>query len=218
MWAAIVLLLASGTSLMFLGTTQRPSTAAAPTPKHPFTLWVKPGGAAPVTPLVAVAAPQVAAQQVLSTGGMMGPTRVRVPSLGVTAPLVSEPLINHTSMLSIPPDVHHVGIWSGGGSITGTSGTVLLAGHVNWYNQGNGALYDLATIKPGALINVTGSSGRVTSWFATSLQMVPNTSLPQTLFAGAGGQRELALVTCGGPFTWSTHLYEDNVIVRAQEV
>ena len=76
---------------------------------------------------------------------------VTIPSLHISAPLVQEAIINHS--LQIPGDVHSVGLWSGGGALDGTTGTVLLAGHVNYVGQGQGALWNLANIEIGAGIH-----------------------------------------------------------------
>jgi hypothetical protein len=130
----------------------------------------------------------------------------------VTAPLLPESISDN--QLGIPSDVHNVGIWSGGGSITGTQGTVLLAGHVNWWNQGNGALYDLASLKAGATIYVSATTGTETAWQAVSLHSYLKADLPQTIF-DPSGPRRLVLVTCGGAFDPTTGHYADNVVAIA---
>jgi hypothetical protein len=186
-------------------TGQRNPLGPTPVPEHPYTLPAPAtsgsgttGGStsniAPVTPL------------------HVPPGHVSIPSLGVTAPLKAEPISGN--QLDIPSDVHDVGIWSGGGAITGTQGTVLLAGHVNWWNQGNGALYDLASLQPGAAIYVRGSTGVTTAWQSVSLHAYLKADLPQTIFAPSGPRR-LVLVTCGGAFDPTTGHYADNVVAIA---
>jgi len=144
----------------------------------------------------------------------MGPTRVRIPSLGVTAPIVPRHLTHANHTFQIPADVHHVGIWANGGQIYGT-GTVFLASHVNWVGQGNGAFYDIATARPGTLVELTGSTVVVTRWVVNGASQMPHATLPQTVFAGRSGPRELVLITCGGPYTAATHGYLDNTVIRA---
>jgi len=177
-------------------------------PRHPFTINSAPaprpsaGGPRTQSPATPVAA-------------QLGPDELSIPSLGVLAPVYPESITD--SSLEIPGNVKDVGIWTGGGQIDGSSGTVLLAGHINWYNQGNGALYDLADIRPGARIYVSDGSGVVTSWSAVSLQAYPKADLPQNVFAPTG-PRKLVLVTCGGAFDPTSGHYADNVVVVATPI
>lgn len=172
-----------------------------PLPAHPYTL------PAPVSVGNTKTSPN--APVVTRT---VPPGHVSIPSLKVTAPLIAEPISGN--QLDIPSDVHDVGVWSGGGSITGTQGTVLLAGHVNWWNQGNGALYDLASIQPGATIYVRAPTGITTTWQVVALHAYLKADLPQTIFAPTG-QRRLVVVTCGGAYDPTTGHYADNVVAAA---
>jgi hypothetical protein len=145
----------------------------------------------------------------------LGPDELAIPSLDINAPVYPEAISNFS--LEIPGDVKDVGIWNDGGQVAGADGTVLLAGHINWYNQGNGALYNLANIQPGAKILLSDATGQVTTWRAVSLQAYPKTQLPQGIFAPIGPRR-LAIVTCGGAFDPQTGHYADNVVVMATPV
>jgi hypothetical protein len=145
----------------------------------------------------------------------LSPNELDIPSLGVLAPLQSETIAN--SSLNIPSDVHTVGIWADGGQVVDTKGTVLLAGHINYFNQGNGALYDLSTISPNAEIFVSSPTGKVTEWLADSLAAFPKANLPQNIFDPTG-PRHLVIVTCGGAFNSATGHYVDNVVVTANPI
>jgi hypothetical protein len=181
--------------------------AVAPLPAHPFT----------VTRTTAGTATTQATLTATRAGDCRGGTtsRLSIPSLGITAPLIGEPLVHDS--LSIPPDVQTVGWWTGGGQLVGSTGTVLVAGHVDWAGQGDGALYPLAGIQPGATICTTAATGAVASWAVSSAIAVAKTTLPQTVFA-ATGPRRLVVVTCGGAFDSQTGHYADNVVVRATPV
>jgi len=177
-------------------------------PEHPFVVRSH-------DPSKVSAPPPVVSHAATASISELGPDQLSIPSLGTSAPLFPEVIDNFS--LEIPGNVRHVGIWTGGGQVDGSTGTVLLAGHINWYDQGNGALYDLANIRPGALIYVTDSTGRVTTWSAVSLQAYPKSDLPQGIFAPTG-PRSLVLVTCGGAFDPATGHYADNVVVTAAPV
>ena len=139
---------------------------------------------------------------------------VDIPSLGVTAPLLAEPLARGS--LTIPSDVHDVGWYSGGGQIGAQVGTLLLAGHVNYVGQGWGAFGHLADLQRGATVFTTNAAGAVRAWRVTAVTAMLQAALPQGIF-DASGPRRLALVTCGGTLE-PDHLYNDNVVVYATPV
>jgi hypothetical protein len=138
------------------------------------------------------------------------PNRIYIPSLGVDAALVSTGIANNS--LVIPHDVHQVGLWSGGGQLDGTQGTVLVAGHVNDVSQGKGALWTLASIAPLTDIWTTDAAGVAMHWRTVRLSTVLKAALPSDLFA-ANGARRLVVVTCGG----AVHdgAYDRNVVAEA---
>jgi hypothetical protein len=194
---AVVLFVGAAVTLPVLSISDSTSTipTTAPVPAHPFSLDQPPA---------AFPSPEVPS---------IGSSRVAIPSLGVTASLVAESISG--GQLGIPSDVHQVGEWEGGSQVDGTQGTVLLAGHVDWVGQGDGALYPLAQVRPGATVYVSGPAGLVSSWAVVSARAYPKAALPQTVFSGSGPRR-LVLVTCGGPFDAATGHYADNVVVTAE--
>ena len=139
---------------------------------------------------------------------------VDIPSLRSTAPLLAEPLVS--GFLTIPPDVHDVGWYSGGGQPGATTGTLLLAGHVNYVGQGWGAFGHLAELQRGAAVFTTDSPAAVQAWRVTAVTAMLQAHLPQAIF-DASGPRSLVLVTCGGTLE-PDHLYNDNVVVYATPV
>ncbi len=147
------------------------------------------------------------------------PNHLYIPSLGVNAPLDPESITKEGDFV-VPPNVARVGLSSAGAALSAPDGTVLAAGHVNDYNQGNGALYQLSTIQPGALVVVTDNNGAPTRWVTDALANVNKSVLPQDIF-DAHGQRRLVLVTCGGKILTlpnGAHTYADNIVVSAAPV
>ncbi|MDA8354727.1 MAG: class F sortase [Actinomycetota bacterium] len=193
-----------------MGLVSSSTPGPAPLPKHPFA--DSPHASAPASSTVAPAGSSVPKAPVEDA---LEPDELSIPSLGVLAPVYPESISTYS--LEIPGNVKDVGMWTGGGRIYGSNGTVLLAGHINWYNQGNGALYDLSNIQPGAVIYLSGSSGSPTAWKAVSLEAYPKAQLPQGIFAPTGPRR-LAIVTCGGAFDPATGHYADNVVVIAAPI
>ena len=147
----------------------------------------------------------------------LGPDTLAIPAVGIDALLVPEPTVQ--GVLSLPTDIHQVGIWTGGAEPTATTGTITLAGHVDRAGQGPGALATLADLHFHDTVYLRGTSGPTTRWQITALDVVPKAKLPATVFAGTRGTRRLIIVTCGGPVE---HIpgygasYRDNVIATAQ--
>ena len=124
-----------------------------------------------------------------------GANRLFVQSLGIDAQVL--PVGTDGGGLTIPADVRQVGKWTGGADIDDKHGTVLIAGHVSFVGQGEGALYNLYTVQQGAVVVTTDSKGVRTSWRVIALDSIDKKALPAGIFT-RNGPRRLVLVTCGG--------------------
>lgn len=129
----------------------------------------------------------------------MGPNRIYIPSSDpfkvVYAPF-SAAGIAADGQLVIPSNPSNLTLYSGGGAVCGSQGTVLLAGHVSSHGK-KGALHYLASVPQGTLVYATCSDGTLTKWVTSAPQAAPKDSLPQGVF-NASGKRRMVLVTCGG--------------------
>ena len=142
--------------------------------------------------------------------GPLGGDQLVVPAVGIDAPVLSTGVVD--GGLAIPDDVAEVTDWEGSAPITGSAGTVLVAGHIDNIHQGPGAMYPLHLVRPGDAVYLT-RGATVTRWKVISLHSVAKPDLPASLFAGNTGPRQLALVTCGGTIAHGS--YDDNVIAVA---
>ena len=115
-------------------------------------------------------------------------------------------------------------MWDGGAPLLSPAGgsyadgTTLVAGHVNYVGQGDGALFNLYRVQPGAVVYATDAWGRTTLWRVVSAESVLKQDLPASVFAGNQGPRRLVIVTCGGDIRYvpgSGWTYDDNVVVTA---
>jgi Sortase domain len=152
-----------------------------------------------------------------------------IPALGVRAPLVPTGAVGapETASLTIPANIHTVGWWDGtvsdGDRIVqenapapGQPGVAVIAGHID-SESAPGALFNLGALKVGATIEVSDSTGHLSTWAVEAPpQTVLKTQLPAQLWATTGPP-QLAVVTCGGPFDTATGHYEGNVIVWARQ-
>ena len=85
------------------------------------------------------------------------PMRVRIPSLGVDAPVLPVKAPNRTL---VPPSyAQQLGWWVDGAQPGAAEGSALVAGHT--VNAGGGALNDLETIEPGAKVVVRTDRSRI---------------------------------------------------------
>jgi sortase (surface protein transpeptidase) len=143
------------------------------------------------------------------------PSRVTIPDLGVSAPLVRLGLARDGS-LQVPADATRAG-WFTGGPAPGSLGPAVLAGHVDWQGRA-GAFARLGELKPGNLVNVTRADGTVAVFAVTRVERHPKDRFPTRAVYGPVTNAALRLVTCGGAFDRRTGQYRDNVVVYADLV
>jgi len=110
------------------------------------------------------------------------PRRLRVPDLGIDAPVV--PVGTRRDTLIPPTDPQQIGWWGEGAEPAASSGRALLAGHTA--TSGGGAPDDPEELGRGARAALCGDAGRVAHWVARRRG-------PGPTGGGGRGQR------CGGP-------------------
>lgn len=206
------LALAVGTPTVWAGT--RPPTAAGP----PLTSIVASSAspAPPSVPRPATGAPEVGMHpaEPAPAAQVAAPVRLVVPGVGIDA-LVDPVGVTPDGELQLPDDVHRVGWYRFGPAPGGTQGSTVLAGHVDSWNQGLGALGRLRSVAPGQRITVTDTAGHVTRWQVVTRQLVVKQQLPLTELFTRSGPPRLVLLTCGGPFDQRLRSYLDNLVVVA---
>ncbi len=142
------------------------------------------------------------------------PTRLVLPD-GHSAS-VSAVGLHSDGSLVIPGDPRVVGWWTGGSMAGETSGSVVVAGHVDSASRGIGVLAALPALRPDQVVKLT--RGRRTARYRiVSARLVPQAQLSKAggLFRTDGDAR-LVLITCGGSFDPVRHRYADNYVVVAR--
>jgi sortase (surface protein transpeptidase) len=142
------------------------------------------------------------------------PTRVRVPSLGIDAPVFPVSIDVARGALGVPPLIHRLGWWQDGMTPGSSTGSTLIAGHVDSAAAGPGAFNRLREAQRGDKVQVTTGSGQTHTYRVVSVQEMPKSKLPTSIYSRRGRPR-LVLVTCGGPFEPSIGHYRDNIVVTA---
>lgn len=137
------------------------------------------------------------------------PLRVRVPRLGVDAPV--DPVGAPGGTLTPPSDATRLGWWAEGAK-PGQRGSVLVAGHT--VSTGGGALDDLEQLRRGDDVVVRTTTGRRT-YEVVTVQVLGKGVLArraQQIFDQRVPSR-LVLVTCED---WDGVAYRSNVVVTAR--
>lgn len=147
-------------------------------------------------------------------GGSMQPTRLRIAARGIDAPVSASGIDVADGVLGIPSDIHRVGWWRDGAAPGDTSGTVLVAGHVDSAAEGVGALFPLRDAQTGDRVKLDTASGRTFAYRVVSIHLYAKAALPTSVYA-RNGKARLVLVTCGGRFDTATGHYPDDLVVVA---
>ena len=140
------------------------------------------------------------------------PQRLRIPSLGVDAP-VGPVGTASDGTVEVPTRWEDVG-WFDGGARPGEDGPAVLLGHVD-SKSGPAVFARLPSAAPGTVVEVAGDDGSVTRWRVDRVEQFPKTRFPTEAVYLPALRPELRLVTCGGEFDRATGHYRDNVVVHA---
>ncbi|MEU3885892.1 class F sortase [Streptomyces sp. NPDC029041] len=141
------------------------------------------------------------------------PDRIRVPAIGVDAPLTGLGLTS-TGSLDVPPAAdENLAGWYEAGTTPGERGTAIVAGHVD-NADGPAVFYDLGALARGSTIEVDRRDGGVAVFTVDAVEVYAARNFPDEKVYGAARRPELRVITCGG--TWSRGTgYQGNVVVFA---
>ena len=133
----------------------------------------------------------------------VGAQSILIPSLRVPAPASPETVT--AGALGVPADPADVGWW-----MPSTS-ELVIDGHVDMKGDGPGALYEVRNLRPGAQVLVETTDGPE-HWAIDGVRTYQKGRVPAGLFTWRGTDARLVIITCGGPFNYTTHHYYDNVV------
>lgn len=141
------------------------------------------------------------------------PTRIRIPSIRVNAPLTGLGLTPSGS-LDVPPSREkNLAGWYEAGTTPGERGTAIVAGHVD-NAEGPAVFYDLGALRKGSVIEVDRRDGGVAVFTVDAIEVYQARNFPDQKVYGAAPRPELRVITCGGGYSRSTG-YQGNVVVFA---
>ncbi|WP_260475874.1 class F sortase, partial [Streptomyces sp. WAC 06725] len=142
------------------------------------------------------------------------PLRVRIPSLGVNAPLTGLGLDENGSLATPPEGDRNLAGWYENGTTPGTTGTSLIAGHVDT-RSGPAVFYNLGALKKNHTIEVVRADGRTAVFSIDAVEVYDGNDFPDKKVYGPADRPELRLITCGGGFNKARQEYLGNVVAFA---
>ncbi len=146
------------------------------------------------------------------------PVSIRIPAIGVSAPVMQLGL-NADKTIQVPPLANaNLAGWYKYGPSPGQPGPAVIVGHIDSAASGGEVFYRLRDMTKGQLIYVTLADGKTETFAVYGLQQAPKTDFPTARVYGHTRDAELRLVTCGGTFNPAAGSYESNIIVYAHLV
>ncbi|MCX5407358.1 class F sortase [Streptomyces sp. NBC_00335] len=141
------------------------------------------------------------------------PTRIRIPSIRVDAPLTGLGLQADGSLEVPPPARRDLAGWYREGTTPGATGTAVVAGHVD-DASGPAVFYHLGALRRGAQIEIARADGRTAVFTVHAVEVYDAKAFPDSRVYGSSPRAELRVITCGGGFSQRTG-YQGNVVVFA---
>ncbi len=153
-----------------------------------------------------------------SSLGRSEPVTIRIPRLGVTAP-VTDLGLRPDGTIEVPSlDRPNLAGWWKEGATPGEEGPSVILGHVD--ARGRAAVFNrLKDLREGDRVMVVRKDGRTATFAVQRVERVAKTAFPgERIYAEDLDYAALRLVTCGGDFDRGTGHYVDNVIAYTRLV
>jgi len=162
-----------------------------------------------------VAAPQHPARHVRTprpSHRLPLPVRLRIPEIGVDAPLIRLGLDEHRA-LEVPRRWDEAG-WYAHGPRPGERGASVIAGHVD-STSGPAVFYRLGELHRRSRIEIRRRDGSTIHFRVRRVERWPKDRFPTALVYRRTRSATLRLITCGGAFDSASGHYLDNTIAFA---
>jgi len=141
--------------------------------------------------------------------GPITPARLRIPSIGVDAPVAGVGLLPDGSMAV--PDNLWVSAWLSTGARPGQVGSAVIAGH---RGIGTPGLFGhLENVRAGDTIRVSDAGGGELVYQVTRVASLDLSSATQLQVFGPTAQQQLVLITCVGQYSRFTRTYDHRLVV-----
>jgi hypothetical protein len=144
------------------------------------------------------------------------PLRVRIPSIGVDAPLTALSLDSGGRLQPPPESRRNLAGWYADGTAPGSAGPAIIAGHVD-NAHGPAVFYGLGSLQRGDTVDVLRSDHRTAVFLVDDVAVFPKNAFPDQRVYGPTSLAVLRLITCGGGYR-AGQGYLGNVVVFAHLV
>ncbi|NUT30055.1 MAG: class F sortase [Streptomyces sp.] len=141
------------------------------------------------------------------------PTSVRIPSLGIDAPVIGLGLTGEQELETPPVDEPNLIGWYRGGPTPGEPGVAIAVGHRDT-TTGSAVFAGLASVKRGKQIVARREDGRSAVYTVDRVKVYDKATFPDKEVYGPSRRPELRVLTCGGLFDRQAG-YTSNVVVFA---
>ncbi|MFC5955857.1 class F sortase [Streptomyces pratens] len=141
------------------------------------------------------------------------PDRIRIPTIGVDAPLTGLGLTGTGSLDVPPPERTNLAGWYEAGTTPGETGTAVVAGHVD-NADGPAVFYSLGALRKGGTVEVDRRDGTTAVFTVYAVEVYDARDFPDEKVYSAANRPELRIITCGGDYSRTTG-YRGNVVVYA---
>ncbi|WBB60716.1 class F sortase [Streptomyces sp. WMMC500] len=144
------------------------------------------------------------------------PAAIRIPAIGVDAPLTEVGLDRDGWLAAPPPGVRDLAGWYRDAPTPGAAGTAVVTGHVD-DAAGPAVFYRLGGLKRGEVVRVDRKDGRTAEFTVYAVEVFDADDFPSRRVYGDSDRAELRVLTCGGRYREGNDPgYEGNVVVFAR--
>jgi hypothetical protein len=147
----------------------------------------------------------------------VAPARLRVPAMDLDATVLPVG-VDKAGDFAVPPSVDRVGWYRYGPGFAADRGSIVVAGHVDSAEQGEGAFFRLGRMRIKDEITLYDDNGAERRFRVVARERYAKSKIPLDRYFARDGAPRLTLITCGGPFDRRTGHYRDNVVVTATPV
>jgi LPXTG-site transpeptidase (sortase) family protein len=141
------------------------------------------------------------------------PTRIRIPAVGLDAPVTGLGLDGAGHLQAPPEEDRNLAGWYRGAVTPGQRGTAILAGHVDT-RRGPAVFYSLGALHQGDRIEIARADGSTAGFQIYAVEVYDKREFPDDRVYGQAGDAQLRLITCGGGFS-ERDGYQGNVVAYA---
>ena len=141
------------------------------------------------------------------------PIRVRIPEIGVDAPINPLQVDEHGVLL--PPETNDATGWWKDGPEPGEGGPAVVAGHID-SDRGPAVFFRLSDLPAGAQVLIDRADHTTAVFTTYRVERHSKNAFPTQAVYGSTPNPELRLITCGGDFDDNDNRYLANVIVFAR--